>query len=290
MSYNPGIAYVGPDAATLSMTRELTARFGAPPRPYEFVTGWKDPLNVSGHNPDSNGITHGVDIFTGNLRWTADHLAARGRAGDKRVRYVIYAGQLANDRTGWQFAGEGWGHWDHVHLSVWDGYWGGPCSLPESIYNDTSSWGIATIITGQGSGITPIPSEEDDMPTLDEIFNHPIARSDGKGDITLASMLRYYSADIDGVKQNIAAVAAEVKPIEVSGGKKVPLRQFVADGTRAAQAAASHTADINTASGPVSLRQFVADGTRAAQKLEPIVVDIAKAITAPDVDKSEADK
>lgn len=163
MSYSPGIPYRGPDAATLSMTRELTARFDAPPRPYEFVTGWKDPLNVSGHNPDANGITHGVDIFCAPARnrWIADHLAARGRAGDKRVLYVIYAGQLANDRTGWQFAGEGWEHWDHVHLSVWDGYWGGPCTLPASIYNDASSWGISTL-AGQGSGITPI-QEDDEM-------------------------------------------------------------------------------------------------------------------------------
>lgn len=158
MSYNPGIAYVGPDGATRSLTNELTARDGTPSRPYEFVTGWKDAGNVSGHNPDSNGITHGVDIFTGNLRWTADHLAARGKAGDKRVLYVIYAGQLANARTGWSFAGEGWDHWDHVHLSVWDGYWGGPCTLPASIYNDTSSWGVVPT-TGQGSGITPITEE-----------------------------------------------------------------------------------------------------------------------------------
>ena len=158
MSYNELVRYVGPDGATRSLTNELTARDGTPSRPYEFVTGWKDAGNVSGHNPDSNGITHGVDIFTGNLRWTADHLAARGKAGDQRVRYVIYAGQLANDRTGWQFAGEGWDHWDHVHLSVWDGYWGGPCTLPSSIYNDTSSWGIAPL-AGQGSGITPIQED-----------------------------------------------------------------------------------------------------------------------------------
>ena len=157
--YNPSIAYRGPDGATRSLTNELTARDGTPSRPYEFVTGWKDAGNVSGHNPDSNGITHGVDIFTGNLRWTADHLAARGKAGDPRVLYVIYAGQLANARTGWSFAGEGWEHWDHVHLSVRDGYWGGPCTLPASIHNDTSSWGVVPI-SGQGSSITPIIQED----------------------------------------------------------------------------------------------------------------------------------
>lgn len=146
MSYNPNVAYRGPDPATRSLTEEITAKFGPPPRPYEFVTGWKDPGNVSGHNPDSNGITHGVDIFLTpeRNRWVADHLAARGRAGDPRVGYVIYAGQIAAPSTGYHFAGSGWEHWDHPHLSVSDGYWGGPCTAHPSIYNDTSSWGIAT--------------------------------------------------------------------------------------------------------------------------------------------------
>lgn len=162
MSYTPSVGYAGPDGATRSLTNELTSRDGPPARPYEFVTGWKSPTNVSGHNPDSNGITHGVDIFTGNLRRTADHLAARGKAGDRRVLYVIYAGQIASAATGWVFSGSGWEHWDHVHLSVWDGYWGSPCTLPASIYNDTSSWGIAT--TGAlSTDKTPITSEEDDM-------------------------------------------------------------------------------------------------------------------------------
>lgn len=160
MSYNPSVVYSGPDGATRSVTNELTERFGYPARPYEFVTGWKDAGNVSGHNPDSNGITHGVDIFMTDAqnRWAADHLAARGRAGDPRVAYVIYAGQIASPSTGFYFAGSGWEHWDHPHLSVWDGYWGGYCSLPAIIYNDTSSWGIATL-AGQNSGITPIMEE-----------------------------------------------------------------------------------------------------------------------------------
>lgn len=170
MAYNPSVAYVGPDGATRSVTNELTERFGYPARPYEFVTGWKDPLNVSGHNPDANGITHGVDIFMTDAqnRWAADHLAARGRAGDPRVAYVIYAGQIASPSTGFYFAGSRWEHWDHPHLSVWDGYWGGYCSLPASIYNDTSSWGIATL-AGQNSGITPIQEDTLSAAEVNEI-------------------------------------------------------------------------------------------------------------------------
>ena len=46
----------------------------------------------------------------------------------------------------------------------------------------------------------------------------------------------------------------------------VSVRQFIADGTRAAQEAAANTAGITISGGKVkSLRQFIADGTRAAQ-------------------------
>ena len=264
MSYNPGIAYVGPDGATRSLTNELTARDGTPSRPYEFVTGWKDAGNVSGHNPDSNGITHGVDIFTGNLRWTADHLAARGRAGDPRVLYVIYAGQLANARTGWQFAGEGWGHWDHVHLSVWDGYFGGPCTLPASIYNDTSSWGVVPI-TGQSATITPI-TEEGFLMALSDADQIEVRDNLRK----LVGM----TADVQG----------KVADIGTASGTK-SLRQFVADGTRAAQTAAAQTADIRRGGQGISLRQEVADIKTSVTKSEPVIVAIAEAVvTAPDVD------
>ncbi|POH58256.1 hypothetical protein [Arthrobacter glacialis] len=201
MSYNPSVGYRGPDGATRSVTDELTARFGAPARPYEFVTGWKDPDNVSGHNPDSNGITHGVDIFMTpeQNRWAADHLAARGRAGDNRVGYVIYAGQIASPSTGYHFAGSGWEHWDHPHLSVWDGYWGGPCTLPASIFNDTSSWGITTITTGQSSG-TIQPIQEDDVIT-------PEDRT-----ALVAAMLDTQVTQVGGGKMTLRDLLAEYRP------------------------------------------------------------------------------
>ena len=285
------VQYRGPNPALLTLTKELRARFGDPARTYEFVTGYKSPGNYSGHNPDSNGIVHAVDIFTddhGNIpeaegRALAERLRLIGKATG-RFSYLIHdmsAGapqpMIAGKHTNWEwvpYTGAD-AHSDHIHVSIADGYWGDPVNVSATITNDTSSWGIATL-AGQNSGITPIPSEEDDMPTLDEIFNHPIKRSDGKGDITLASMLRYYSADIAGIAEN-------VKPINTTKGP-LSIRQAIADGRKASLEAASQTADINTATGPVSLRQFVADGTRAAQKLEPIVVEIAKAVTADPVD------
>jgi hypothetical protein len=45
----------------------------------------------------------------------------------------------------------------------------------------------------------------------------------------------------------------------------VDLRQFIADGTRAAQAAESQTAPINVSGGQEGIRDFIAKGTRAAQ-------------------------
>lgn len=170
--YNPHVGYRGPDPATRSLTLELTERFGTPARTYEFVTGYKSASNVSGHCPDSNGITHGVDIFltAPQMRWTADHLAARGKAGDRRVLYAIYADQIASASTGWQFMGSGWGHFDHVHLSVWDGYWGGPCTLPASIHGDTSSWGVAGT-SPQSNDIIPLEEMDIDMATPDQVVD-----------------------------------------------------------------------------------------------------------------------
>lgn len=121
-------------------------------------------------------------------------------------------------------------------------------------------------IAGQTSGVTPIPSTE-------EGFLMSLSDAD---QIEVRDNLRKVVGWLNEVKNNVA-------PINTSTGPK-SLRQFVADGTRAAQASAAQTADINTAQGPKSVRQFVADGTRASQKLEPIVVDIAKAVSAPDVD------
>lgn len=212
--YNPDVGYRGPDGATRSLTAECTAKDGPPSRPYEYVTGYKAPDNVSGHCPDSNGITHGVDIFTGNLRWLSDHLAGRGASGDPRVLYLIYADQIASPSTGWQFAGSGWGHWDHLHVSVWDQFWGGPCTLPAAIYNDTSSWGIANTLTGQSSGITPI--QEDDVVTQEDrteivrvLLDTQVAQVGG-GKMTLRDLLAEYRPHVTTTHDKLTKLPAAV--------------------------------------------------------------------------------
>lgn len=222
--YNPNVPYAGADGATRSVTNELTVRFGTPARPYEFVTGWKQPDNVSGHNPDSNGITHGVDLFLTpeQNRWAADHLAARARAGDKRVAYVIYAGQIASPSTGYHFAGSGWEHWDHPHLSVWDGYWGGPCALPAGIYTDTSSWGIATAsTTPQSLTIIPIASEEEELMTakddIMERLDQIVAWQDNRFNEIVGWQAAWFTALSAEAERNRNLLAGFVRDTVASG-------------------------------------------------------------------------
>lgn len=80
-------------------------------------------------------------------------------------------------------------------------------------------------------------------------------------------------ADINTLVTKLNELLDRTKPIDTSSGA-VDLRQFIADGTRAAQKAAEQTAPINTASGSVDLRQMIADGTRAAQAADRQTDDI----------------
>lgn len=264
--YNPNVGYRGPDPATRSLTNELTQRFGTPARTYEFVTGYKSPSNVSGHCPDSNGVTHGVDIFltAPQMRWTADHLAARGKAGDRRVLYTIYADQIASASTGWQFAGSGWGHFDHVHLSVWDGYWGGPCTLPASIHGDTSSWGVAgTSTSSQSSAIEPIQEdtlsaaevnqiikavESERITIVNEVRAHTLHNANRMGDRVgaeaydtkvFAQKVMNENGDriIHDQRAQIAGLTEVVKQLALSGGTEVDLDKVFEAAKRGAEQA-----------------------------------------------------
>jgi hypothetical protein len=71
-------------------------------------------------------------------------------------------------------------------------------------------------------------------------------------------------ADIDSITQQLADIQAKLAPISTDSGK-VDLRQFIADGTRAAQKAADQTGPINVDGGQEGIRDFIAKGTRAAQ-------------------------
>lgn len=176
---NMAVQYRGPNPALLTLTKELRARFGDPARTYEFVTGYKSPGNYSGHNPDNNGIVHAVDIFTddhGNIpeaegRALAERLRLVG-AATNRFAYLIHdmsAGapqpMIAGQHTNWLWAAYGGAdaHSDHIHLSIADGYWGDPCTVPAYITNDTSRWGVTGGVTPAAGTITPIIPKEDTL-------------------------------------------------------------------------------------------------------------------------------
>jgi hypothetical protein len=80
----------------------------------------------SDHNPDpSNGIVRAIDVdkdfdsrpSTG--AYLADQIRECGKAGDKRISYVIYAGKIASSKRAWR-----WRTYDgvnqhnhHIHIS-----------------------------------------------------------------------------------------------------------------------------------------------------------------------------
>lgn len=185
---NMSTAYRGPDPSLITLTNELRGHYGNPARTYEFVTGYKSPSNFSGHNPDSNGIVHAVDIFTddyGNIeqaegRALAERLRQVG-AATNRFSYLIHdmsagaprpmiAGQF-NDWV-WQTYGGVDAHSDHIHVSIADGYWGDPCQVPASVTNNTKRWGVTGgSIKPQTGTITPIQEDEFTMAEAKKIID-----------------------------------------------------------------------------------------------------------------------
>lgn len=71
-------------------------------------------------------------------------------------------------------------------------------------------------------------------------------------------------ADIDSITKQLATLLERTAPINTDAGA-TSLRQFIADGTRAAQKAADQTAPINVSGGQEGIRDFIAKGTRASQ-------------------------
>lgn len=83
----------------------------------------------SDHEPDVNGVVHAIDIDEdlngrdGSDPDAANRLAAQivalGKAGDKRLKYVIFEGQIWSATYGWkpkQYTGINT-HQHHIHVS-----------------------------------------------------------------------------------------------------------------------------------------------------------------------------
>lgn len=89
---------------------------------------------VSDHNPDANGWVHALDIDADLIPWNpaasrkaAQHLvnelvqyAASGALGSHRIKYVVFNDRIASGtyaKTWWQWRGNGYGHFGHIHIS-----------------------------------------------------------------------------------------------------------------------------------------------------------------------------
>lgn len=246
---NMNVQYRGPDPSLIKLTSELRAHYGNPARTYEYVTGYKDPGNFSGHNADSNGIVHAVDIFTddyGNIpqpegRALAERLRQVG-AATNRFSYLIHdmsAGapkpMIAGQFNGWAWqAYDGADmHSDHIHVSIADLYWGDPCPIPASVYNNTAAWNVTggSTTKPQSGTVTPIPAQKDWFDTMTpaekkalldaaakvaRYLDAPIGAVPGKildakikrgggvaGETTLRSTVSWLDANLAGIREGM---------------------------------------------------------------------------------------
>ncbi|POH58930.1 hypothetical protein [Arthrobacter glacialis] len=177
---NLTIPYRKPVPAASTMWREVQARWPDCAENKGFVAGsGPTTWNISSHNADADGYAHALDIgvdiegdgtgipiqdaidLSEHLRQLGYKEWKSGRAG--RLAYIIHRGQIAGDHTGWQwvkYTGTS-PHYDHIHISFsYDYFWGDPIWETTSDVYSTAPWGITTITTGQGSGITPITKED----------------------------------------------------------------------------------------------------------------------------------
>jgi murein DD-endopeptidase MepM/ murein hydrolase activator NlpD len=87
-------------------------------------------------------------------------------------------------------------------------------------------------------------------------------------------------ADINSITKQLNEIKAALAPINTSTGP-VDLRQFIANGTRAAQAAEKQTAPINVSGGKQEgIRDFIAKGTRASQQTAAKLAGLEAALKA----------
>lgn len=173
---NLNVRYARPDYALQTLVEEIRARYGGAPQRVDYVAGsGATTWNFTGHNADSNGIVHGADLFVGtpgNLteaqaKEICRLLQAEGKRGPipghpDRLYYIIFQDKIMGDWSDWTtWDGKGYGHFDHIHVSVCDLYWGDPAPIPAGDYDSTAPWGIygGTGINPAGAP-TPAPAEE----------------------------------------------------------------------------------------------------------------------------------
>lgn len=116
----------------------------------------------SDHNPTDPhpGVVTAWDITTADFTIDlAEKLRLMGKAGDSRVKYVIYRGQIASSKAGWAWRPySGFSkHFDHIHLSVAD---------DPAHYDSTAPWNVFSSHTPAAPKVRPITPAAKTYPTL----------------------------------------------------------------------------------------------------------------------------
>lgn len=233
---NMNVPYSRPNNALKTLVNELYDRWGLPARAPEYVTGYKSPSNLTGHNADSNGIVHAVDLFfSEGSKWTpargkelAELLRKEGPRGaipghPDRMYYIIYQDRIAGDFSDWEWMGSGYGHWDHIHVSTCDMYWGDPAPISYLEYDSTAPWNLwsvtSTSVTVKGT--TVAISDADAVKLASVLWNTRIQQYNAdksklsvqKAAYILGNISQCFSRVLDGqknIRNDIAALRAEV--------------------------------------------------------------------------------
>jgi len=79
----------------------------------------KHAARVSDHNPNAAGVVTAIDITHDPAHLVDGRLLSRQLIADKRVKYVIFSGEIWKARTGkWEPYRGANAHNHHVHVSV----------------------------------------------------------------------------------------------------------------------------------------------------------------------------
>ena len=274
---NLAVEWAGPNFSLSTLAKELNAKFDAPKRAYEYVTGYKSAANVSGHNADNNGRGHSMDIFVGagqNISVEqgidlAERLRLEGKKGDipghpDRLAYIIHRGRIAGDHTNWEWVAYNGiaDHYDHIHVSsVFDYYWGDPVAGNPADYNSTQAWNLWGATSGQGSDITPIPKEELSMADINTILGwintvHNAVRDNAtatnkKIDETKAAVQGDLNTVHNAIRRDVGGQLAGLREAitQLPGGKDIDLAAVEAAAKRGAESALAEGVDVNVSVG-----------------------------------------
>jgi hypothetical protein len=126
-------------------------------------------------NPPHPGVVTAWDITTDGFTIAlAETLRQMGKAGDQRVKYVIYRGRITSAQHSWEWAPYSGSsqHFDHIHLSVAD---------DPAHYDSRAPWGVFVHGTAASN---PTPTTEEHEMTAAEhlalVETRKIAEANGK--------------------------------------------------------------------------------------------------------------